>query len=328
MEPEARMRLKWVELYERTGNAGLTCLRCGISRPTLRKWSRRYREEGFDGLKSRSRRPGSSPMQKAHESEKEKILSLRSERKLGARRIQNELHRLHDIHLGLATIHKVLSQSAVAPLMRKRREKIWNRYSRPIPGERVQMDTCKIASGLYQYTAIDDCTRYLVVGIYPRRTGENTLHFLEERVFEEMPFPIQRIQTDRGMEFFAYKVQDFLMEAKIKFRPIRPRSPHLNGKVERAQRTVLDEFYETVDITRVDLEEELDQYQHYYNWQRAHGAHNGKTPMERYLEVNQYTPLLEEVQASYDPGREFIRYKDYRIDLRLMKFRRKNQTNS
>ena len=60
-----------------------------------------------------------------------------------------------------------------------------------------------------------------------------------------MPFPVQRVQTDRGQEFFAYEVQERLRERRIKFRPIRPRSPHLNGKVERAQRTALEEFWAT-----------------------------------------------------------------------------------
>lgn len=63
-----------------------------------------------------------------------------------------------------------------------------------------------------------------------------------ERACEEMPFPIQRIQTDRGNEFFAYKVQELLMEWGIKFRPNKPASPHLNGKVERSQKTDLAEF--------------------------------------------------------------------------------------
>ena len=111
----------------------------------------------------------------------------------------------------------------------------------------MQLDVCKIAPGLYQYTAIDDCSRFQVLGLYPRRTAANTLAFLEQ-VLEEMPFPVQRIQTDRGQEFFAYKVQEQLQAWRIKFRPIRPRSPHLNGKVERAQRTALEEFWATVDL--------------------------------------------------------------------------------
>jgi hypothetical protein len=38
MDPEIRKRLQWVRIYEQTGNASLTCLGCGISRPTLRQW--------------------------------------------------------------------------------------------------------------------------------------------------------------------------------------------------------------------------------------------------------------------------------------------------
>lgn len=87
----------------------------------------------------------------------------------------------------------------------------------------MQIDTCKIAPGLYQYTAIDDCTRTRVLALYSRRAAANSLPFLE-KVVEEMPFPIQRIQTDRGREFFAYKFQERLMEHGIKFRPNKPRS--------------------------------------------------------------------------------------------------------
>jgi len=71
---------------------------------------------------------------------------------------------------------------------------------------------------LYQYTAIDDCTRYRVLQIYKKRTASNTLDFLD-KVLEKLPFPVQRIQADCGMEFFAEKVQRRLMEYGIKFRP-------------------------------------------------------------------------------------------------------------
>src|SRR5262249_32264728 len=73
----------------------------------------------------------------------------------------------------------------------------------------------------------------------------------------ELPFPIQRVQTDCGMEFFACDFQQKLMDYAIKFRPIKPRSPHLNGKVERSQKTDWDEFYSTVDLTAPDLNEKL-----------------------------------------------------------------------
>lgn len=88
------------------------------------------------------------------------------------------------------------------------------------------MDTCKIAPGIYQYTAIDDCSRYRVLRCYSRRTAANTVDFIE-CVVEEMPFPIQRIQTDRGLEFFAETVQKQLMIYGIKFRPQQAWFPSL-----------------------------------------------------------------------------------------------------
>lgn len=101
-----------------TGDGGLVCRRCGISYPTLRKWVRRYREAGEAGLASRSRRPTRSPNRRISEQERTLILTLRAERKLGARRIQNELRRHHDLRLFLDSIHKVLVTSRVPPLVR------------------------------------------------------------------------------------------------------------------------------------------------------------------------------------------------------------------
>ena len=72
-----------------------------------------------------------------------------------------------------------------------------------MPGECVQVDTRKITSGVYQYTAVDDCTRLRVLGIYSCRTAKNSVNFLEQRMIYEFPFPIQRVQSDRGGEFFG-----------------------------------------------------------------------------------------------------------------------------
>ena len=164
---------------------------------------------------------------------------------LGARRIQSELRLNRGIDLSITTIQKVLDQAKVEPLKKPRRAAHGMRYSRPIPGDRVQMDTMKVSAGVYQYTAIDDCSRWRVLGVYPRRSAKYTMEFLE-RVIEEMPFAIQRVQTDRGTEFFAENVQRWLMDHCIKFRPTPPRSPHLNGKVERSQQTDLQEFWPRV----------------------------------------------------------------------------------
>ena len=216
MDAEVRKRLRWVETFLRIANYSIVCLKCGISRPTLRKWVRRYRVNGIAGLSAASRKPKSSPAAKILDQHRGWIRDLRS-RSLGSRRIQSELKRVHDFNLSRTTIEKVLRALDVKPLSRPRRpRKGSTRYAKLIPGERVQMDTCKIAPGVYQYTAIDDCTRVRVLAIYPRRTAANSLFFLE-RVLEEMPFPVQAIQTDRGREFFAYCFQEKLMEYGIKF---------------------------------------------------------------------------------------------------------------
>ena len=313
-------RLKWVKLYQKTKNAGLVCLRCGISRPTLRKWLKRYADSGIEGLKDLSKRPHSSPNSKVTPEIESWILELRN-RKFGARRIQNELLRQKSFSLSLATIHKVLKNNNVKPLVFQRKKKDYIRYQRPIPGDRIQMDTCKIASGIYQYTAVDDCSRYRVLAVFNRRTANNTLKFLDQ-VIEEMPFSIQRIQTDRGTEFFAEKVQRKLMALGIKFRPNKPASPHLNGKVERSQRTDIEEFYATVNLDLLELQNEtLPEWQHYYNWQRAHGSFKGKTPMDIVCQHINNTPIWDEVLYDYNSNNERLQVANYQQDLKLRKLK-------
>ena len=229
---DARTRLVWIRLYDQLGNAGVVCRRCGISRPTLRKWWRRYQANGVAGLKDESRRPHHLAKQKVFAEQEALVLELRRSPRLGIKQLRSELLRQHGLGLSLDTLHRILVRNGEQHLKRpKLRRKGKKRYSRPVPGDRVQLDVCNIVPAVYQYTAIDDCSRYRVLAVYPRRNATYTLDFLE-RLLEEMPFPIQRIQSDRGLEFFAEKVQRRLMEWAIKFRPIKPRSPHLNGKVE------------------------------------------------------------------------------------------------
>jgi len=312
-----KARLGWVELSAQTGDAGLVCRRCGISRPTLRKWWRRYQAAGPAGLVEQSRRPRRLAAQKVFAEHETLILSLRRDRKLGIMQLRNELVRQHDLTLSLDTVHRVLVRHGEQVLKRPRRRVRGKlRYSRPVPGDRVQMDVCKICPGVYQYTAIDDCSRYAVFGIYPRRTAAHTLDFLD-RVIEEMPFAIQRIQTDRGREFFAEAVQQRLIDWGIKFRPIPPRSPHLNGKVERSHRAALEEFWTTVDPKSADIADRVAEWQHHRNWSRPHSALDGASPIDRVVERSDQTPLREEVEALFDPAKARIRHPDYRIDRAL-----------
>lgn len=181
------------------------------------------------------------------------------------------------------------------------------------------MDVCKIANNLYQYTAIDDCTGYKALALYNRRTAGNTLDFLDQ-VIERIPFPVQRIQTDRGQEFFAYAVQEYLKKQKIKFRPIKPLSPHLNGKVERTQRTDLDEFYSSVDPKDPELQSKLIAWEEYYNKQRAHSSLHGNTPWEKYKALENTIPFIKEIQENYDTSKELFAIQSYKYDQEFKSF--------
>ena len=115
-------------------------------------------------------------------------------------------------------------------------------------------------------------------------TRRNTLLFLD-RVTEEMPFPIQRIQTDRGTEFFAESVQRRLMAAFIKFRPIPPRSPHLNGKVERSQLTDLVDSGPDIRRERKQFNSASKNGNSSTTTDVSHGGLAGKTPQAKLLRL-------------------------------------------
>ena len=91
----------------------------------------------------------------------------------------------------------------------------------------------------------------------------------------------------------------------------------LNGKVERAQRTDLEEFYANNDLHDPSLRDHLAEWQQYYNWERIHGA-IGMAPIDRFLEVKDKTPLWDEVIENYDPSKELIREQSYDLDRRLV----------
>ena len=131
----------------------------------------------------------------------------------------------------------------------------------------------------FQYTAIDDATRIRSLKIYRRHNQQNAISFIDY-VIEKFPFRIHTIRTDRGHEFqvqFHWHVEDKGMRHVY----IKPRSPQLNGKVERSHRSDKEEFYQLLTYTDdVDLNEKLAEWEHFYNFDRPHGAFNGKTPYE------------------------------------------------
>ena len=85
----------------------------------------------------------------------------------------------------------------------------------------------------YQYTAIDDATRIRALRVYRRHTQQNAIAFIDH-VVGKFPFRIHTIRTDRGHEFQAL-FHWHLADQGIRHVYIKPRTPQLNGKVERAR---------------------------------------------------------------------------------------------
>jgi transposase InsO family protein len=106
----------------------------------------------------------------------------------------------------------------------------------------------------YQFTAIDDCTRLRVLRAYPRCDQKTAIAFIDH-VLSKLPFAIERVQTDNGSEFGA-SFHWHLLDKGVDHVRIKPRTPRLNGKVERSHRIDSEEFYrllhgQVIDDTRL-----------------------------------------------------------------------------
>lgn len=101
---------------------------------------------------------------------------------------------------------------------------------------------------------------------------------------------------------FHWHVEDLGMQHRY----IKARTPQLNGKVERSHRTDQDEFYQLLTHKDdVDLEEKLNAWENFYNFERPHQSHAGKTPyevMKCLLALKANTPVGIEVPQRVQPG--------------------------
>ncbi|GAA3068123.1 hypothetical protein GCM10010448_59310 [Streptomyces glomeratus] len=135
----------------------------------------------------------------------------------------------------------------------------------------------------FQLTAIDDCTRLRVLRIY-RQLNQNTAIQFLDYLLQRLPFQVEVIQTDNGAQFqstFHWHVLD----KGIAHTYIKPRTPRLNGKVERSHRIDAEEFYRLLDGVVIDdaevFNDKLREWEDYYNYHRPHGGLGGQTPYER-----------------------------------------------
>ncbi|WP_275443634.1 DDE-type integrase/transposase/recombinase [Petralouisia muris] len=110
------------------------------------------------------------------------------------------------------------------------------------PGQRIQIDVKSVPSvclvneakgkKLYQYTAIDEYSRWLFVEDFEEYSSYPSTQFLQHLI-RAFPMPIECVQTDNGMEFtkrFSYQVREDnltmfekeLVHHRIQHKLIRP----------------------------------------------------------------------------------------------------------
>jgi transposase InsO family protein len=287
-ERDISRKLRALTHARECGNVSRTCRFFGISRDTFYRWKRAYDKDGEPALVNLKPCP-ENPRLRTPAAVEEKILHLRRRYHLGQLRIAWYLERYHGIRMSAAGVRCVLKRHGVNRLPRnaKPRTVLTTRYEKQVPGHHVQMDVKFLslarASGKlvrrFQYTAVDDATRIRAMKIYRAHTQKNAIDFADH-VIRRFPFRIQTIRTDNGHEFqakFHWHVEDL----GIRHAYIKPRTPRLNGKVERSHGTDEQEFYQLLTYTDdVDLQAKLAEWEQFYNVHRPHRSLAGRTPFE------------------------------------------------
>jgi transposase InsO family protein len=267
-------------------------------------------------MEDRSSRPHSSPRRTATRRER-RIIALRVNRRWGPARIGYLL----GIHP--STVHRVLSRYRLAKLawLDRGTGRVIRRYEHEKPGDLVHVDIKKLgripdggghralgrATGRrnkartpsnrrpgyhYLHNAVDDYSRLAYTEILTDETKETAAAFWQRANawFQAQGIMVQRVLTDNGN---CYRSRAFTqaLGPDIKHKRTRPYRPQTNGKVERFNRTMLEEWaYIRPYRSEAERVTAFPEWLHAYNHHRAHTALKGQTPASRVTNLSgQYT---------------------------------------
>lgn len=255
ISPRAHFR-QLVIKYSIKNGVTAASIRYRVCRKAIYDWKKRY-DGRWQSLIDRSHRPHSHPRQQTAEEyamieryyrrTKDKIMLWDKLRENGYTRCYNSLLR-------------AIKRLKLEETPEKRKGYKPKPYQRAeYPGQKVQIDVkfvpayC-VANGqkYYQYTAVDECTRFCFREMYDEHSTYSSLEFLK-KLIEYFPFPIREIQTDNGTEWTnallvkkaTHKTlfEEYLDECGIKYHRIQVATPRHNGKVERQHRLDEQRFY-------------------------------------------------------------------------------------
>jgi transposase InsO family protein len=271
----------------------------GVSRATAYKWLARYRSEGPAGLADRSSRPRRCP-HALSASQVRRVLAARRRRRQGP-------HRL-GYHLAMprSTVYGVLRRHGMSRLVSTDRASgVVVRYQRERPGELVHIDVKKLGRipdggghrihgratarrgrGIgydYVHSAVDDRSRVAFSQLLPDETATTCARFLVEAAsfFADHGVRIERVLTDNAK---AYADSVLFTETAaglgIRLKRTRRYRPQTNGKVERFNKTLLDEWaYARLYRSNNERRRALARWLRFYDHRRPHTSLDGLTPM-------------------------------------------------
>lgn len=306
ISPSALARLRWMDHYARHGNARLTCRHFDISPQTFYRWKRRFDPYDLSTLEDESHGPLHQRQPQTPSAVVERILALRQRyprwgkeklsvllehegRRVSASTVGRVLKRLKERGVLVEPLNVRLARAA-----RKRRWKPRYAMRKPegyridAPGDLVQIDTLHLrfrsSEVRYHYSARDAISRWDGCRAYGKATSLTAAMFLEY-LEKKFPFRIRAIQIDGGSEFKRH-FEQACQTRNIRLFVIPPRSPKLQGYVERSNRTHREEFYEVEDVeTRLeDHNRQLEEWNRIYNTVRPHQSLKYRTPQEFYLQ--------------------------------------------
>ena len=296
LSAEAHYRLRCLEHAART-SVRAASLVFGVPVSTIYRWRKLYRPDDLTSLESRSRRPHRTRRATWTAAHEEAVLALRQQYpRMGKLPLQVLLRR-QGIRLSASMIGRMLASLRRRKLLREphagrvrtvRPQRPYatrvpkDKRQPTVPGQLIQLDTMHLRPlpGVErrQFTAVDVVTRCAVVGVRATSSAGTATAFLDELV-ARMPVPIQAIQVDGGSEFMA-GFETACQERQIALYVLPPRSPKLNGRVERLNGTTRREFWECYDgdLDLPPVQDALRAWEVTYNTIRPHQALGYETP--------------------------------------------------
>ena len=301
LSKEATKRLKWFDYYERCGhNARFTCRYFGISPQTFYRWKRRYDRGRLETMEDRSHRPRQVRQPSYTQEEVKVVLKIREQYPRWGKDKLAVLLRGEGCDLSASTVGRILRYlknrgvlkepvSNYVSFRKRQRSRPYairkpKDYVARAPGDIVQLDTMDIRPLpgviLKHFTAHDVISKWDVIDAYSTATATTAARFLDSLV-ERLPFRVKAIQVDGGSEYQSV-FEEVCQRRDFKLFVLPPRSPKLNGGVERAHRTHAEEFYEVTDSSfdLAEIRQSLLEWEHIYNTIRPHQALGYLTPQK------------------------------------------------